>query len=157
MTHTTPESNAPVAAPQAKALKFFFLALAVLMLVGWVKGCYLPLKEKEAEEAKTTQAKAAQQAAEYTATHPQRPIVTIGKQRKLYRFDESGCATIVIHDGEASWYPKGGRVTIFPPAPAQPWEDAPGILTKEEGVIHPPGTYKVCQKDSDAWGIEVWN
>jgi hypothetical protein len=80
------------------------------------------------------------------------------KTRKLYKFDEGGCANkIEIKKGEASWYPKGGEVTIYPPSPAKPWEDAPGILTKEEGVPHPEGAYKVCKKSPEAWGIEVWN
>jgi len=93
-----------------------------------------------------------------TNNSSQSSVVVIGKQKTLYRFDNTGCAVnIEIHDGEASWYPKGGKVIITPPLPAQPWEDAPGILTKEEGVPHPPGKYGVCKKNSDAWGIEVWN
>lgn len=86
----------------------------------------------------------------------------VGKEKQLYRFSEwsNGCAMMELRS-DASFYPKGGWVTIHPPKPALPWDDAPGIVTDREGSNQPPGWYTVCEKKSDkgpaGWGVEVWN
>lgn len=85
-------------------------------------------------------------------------IKKVDKERKLYKFSDypSGCIKVPL-ESDASFYPKGGWVTIQPPHPAEPWDDAPGILNKEEGKLKPPGVYSIYKKDPNAWGIEIWN
>lgn len=135
-------------------------ALVILIAVCSVEihGCF---KKRIAWD--TAMADARAKRAEYERTHsvltPSTPAV---KQHipshQLYRFDETGCATVTVLPGSVSWYPKGGEVTIYPPAPAESWDDAPGIMTAEEGVPHTPGNYRICRKEgSTSWGIEVWN
>jgi hypothetical protein len=99
---------------------------------------------------------------ETTTTTQQTTVINSPQQRQitrtLHEFNERGSVTVEIKSGEASFYPKGGCVIITPPSSSQPWKDCPGIATKEEGVMHPPGDYTISKlKDSKAWGIEIWN
>ncbi len=81
-------------------------------------------------------------------------IVKVGKLQKLHKFSDyaDGCVTLDIKVFDFNWYPKGGRVTVFPPK-GDPFVDTPGIDIKTD---HLPGTWRWCPKDPSAIGVEVW-
>jgi hypothetical protein len=98
----------------------------------------------------------------YAATHP--PVVTappvvqkVGKERTLYKFADypNECAVMQLKS-DASFYPKGGMVTIHPPT-GEPWNDSPGVVNTHEGTQQSAGLYRVCKINPDAWGVEIWN
>lgn len=92
------------------------------------------------------------------APAPAAPVVHV-PTRTLYKFAESpnGCAEVELRS-DASFYPKGGMVTIHPPS-GNPWDDAPGIVNSQEGTTKPDGIYRICPQapGNGATGVEIWN
>lgn len=82
-----------------------------------------------------------------------------GREKMLYRFSPKECVWVEVYVGNVDFYPKGGEVEITPPPDSgiKPWRDKPGIQNAMSGIPIPPGDYKICGVDKDAWGIEVWN
>ncbi len=94
-----------------------------------------------------------------TATPPQSVMTTIvikkvGKQPTLYKFSDyaDNCVSLKIEVYDFYWYPKGGRVTAFPPK-GEPFVDTPGVDVKTH---YEPGVWRWCAKDPGTIGIEVW-
>ncbi len=139
------------------------ILVVVLVLAGGVMTCantsYRAAEAKAAQEERDKAAKTAAYAASLQKKYEtEKKAVKVGQERTLYRFGADGCTEEVTLKSDASFYPKGGAVRIYPPSPAKPWDDAPGILTKNENTLLPPGHYRVCKKaKSDAWGVEIWN
>ncbi|MFA6257001.1 MAG: hypothetical protein WCT29_01700 [Candidatus Paceibacterota bacterium] len=86
-------------------------------------------------------------------------------EMRPFEFGADGCTVPTRLESNASFYPKGGWVTIHPPLPAKPWDDAPGIRNSQEGIEKPAGTYYVCRQTMDlegnplepGWGIDIWS
>lgn len=153
-------SDAPQAHPQAPSTRnslfysYVFGGLAVLtLIIGFVifRFTQPSVPDKPTNTSAPPQAMAQR-------------VEKVGEERKLYNFGDDGCTEEIRLRSDASFYPKGpygenNWVTITPPRPAQPWDDAPGIVNKEEGASKPPGLYRVCRKNSSshATGVEIWN
>jgi len=124
------------------------IALALLVIVG-----YQYCRERRRDAAETLVALPISVAAPAA-------VVTskIGKERVLYRFTDfaDGCARVELRS-DASFYPKGGKVRITPPAPGKPWDDEPGVASSVDGADQRPGWYVICRVDPGAWGVEIWN
>lgn len=76
---------------------------------------------------------------------PPRSTMRGGREKQIYHFDNSECLfTQKLHDGRVDFYPKGGEIIIYPPSPAKPWHDKPGVAPGNENDWNklPPGVYK---------------
>jgi hypothetical protein len=127
--------------------------------------CCMPQDDEEGSKGGSTPPSTTHASASFTMeVTAERPVVQkVVPKRHLYEFAADGCATTDYLRSDASFYPKGpiggnNWVTITPPSPALPWDDAPGITNKAEGTSKPAGHYGMCKKDSssDATGVEVW-
>jgi hypothetical protein len=72
----------------------------------------------------------------------------------LYKFSDyaDNCVSLKIEVYDFYWYPKGGRVTVFPPK-GEPFVDTPGVDVKTH---YEPGVWRWCAKDPGTIGVEVW-
>jgi hypothetical protein len=88
------------------------------------------------------------------ATPPAPVVVKIGKQPTLYNFSDyaDGCKTLTVKVHDFYWYPKGGRIEVFPPE-GDSFVDTPGVDVKTK---YRPGTWRWCQLDPSSSGVEVW-
>lgn len=125
------------------------LAIAFFMIVSWMKSC------GEEDEASSQEA-----SGQVTQPAPQQVVVVqkVGKEPTLYKFADfpNDCAMMELRS-DASFYPKGGAVTIHPPKGGTPWKDVPGVPSTRDGTNQPPGWYMVCKDSPEAWGVEIWN
>ena len=85
---------------------------------------------------------------------PATKIVKVGKVPTMYHFRDraDGCVTENIQAYAWDSYPKGGRVTVFPPTGSS-FIDEPGVdIETHRG----PGVWRWCPLDTGAAGIEIW-
>jgi hypothetical protein len=82
------------------------------------------------------------------------PPVSYGKNMTPYFFGAQSCFKVMLM-GDASIYPKGGTITIYPPE-GEPWDSTPGVNSRQSGTRKPAGEYRMCKKDASATGAEIF-
>ncbi len=136
-----------------RKLILFIITIVVVGAVVWFSHWVMtPSPEKVKKQAAELKAK------EIAKTQPQAPAtIMVGgiglKKKTLYTFPPDGCVTIYLK-GNWSDYPKGkGQITFSDSTGKVVLTDEPGTYT---GSKLPAGNYKICKKDPDAWGVEIW-